>query len=173
MNEVINLRNTVGKKKRNKGFTLIELIVVIGILLVLAVLAAVAMTGLADQAQQAARRSDATTVAQQLNLYNSLVTNAGDRITNIATARTTAEEPRITGGAAVGEGVATDTVNFNLRVVTTLPDPHTPATDVRRAGLIDMDLSTTITAARFTELTGPDGIRLFWDPTALMWTVLG
>jgi len=57
-------------KKSNKGFTLVELIVVIAILAVLAVGAVLAYQNIAAQATQAALRADAISVAKALNLYN-------------------------------------------------------------------------------------------------------
>ncbi|MCL2665952.1 MAG: type II secretion system GspH family protein [Defluviitaleaceae bacterium] len=65
-------------KKRNKGFSLVELIVVISIMLVLSVLAVVAFSQIADSARLAAERSDASAVARSLNTFNALA-NAGQR----------------------------------------------------------------------------------------------
>jgi prepilin-type N-terminal cleavage/methylation domain-containing protein len=58
--------------KKNKGFTLVELIVVIAVLLILAVLAVVAFQGITQAAAQAAAQADARSLAQTLNTFNSL-----------------------------------------------------------------------------------------------------
>ena len=122
--------------KSKKGFTLVELIVVIGILLVLTVLAAVAFSGLSAQAQQAARRSDARTVAQSLNIYNSLVANNADRIQALPPA------------AHAGRVVAnTGTFNLEVQVAPAAAD------GIIRPGIIDMDVSVIVSPARYLEIT--------------------
>jgi len=64
---------TKTRKNRNKGFTLVELIVVIAIIAVLSVIAVVAYTNISGQAEAAAIASDANTVIRALNTYNALV----------------------------------------------------------------------------------------------------
>jgi len=58
------------KNKKNKGFTLVELIIVLAVLLVLSVLAVLAFTNLQEQFAEGARKSDAATIARQLNTAN-------------------------------------------------------------------------------------------------------
>jgi prepilin-type N-terminal cleavage/methylation domain-containing protein len=62
-----------------KGFTLVELIVVMAVLTVLAVTAAVSLSGVAASANSTGLKSDAAALARQLNLYNALVPE-GNRI---------------------------------------------------------------------------------------------
>ena len=64
---------TKTRKNRNKGFTLVELIVVIAIIAVLSVIAVVAYTNISGQAENAAIASDANTVIRALNTYNALI----------------------------------------------------------------------------------------------------
>ena len=64
---------TKTRKNRNKGFTLVELIVVIAIIAVLSVIAVVAYTNISSQAENAAIASDANTVIRALNTYNALI----------------------------------------------------------------------------------------------------
>jgi len=58
--------------KSNKGFTLVELIVVIAILLLLSTLAVNAFSGIMDQARIAQDRQAAAVVASALNTFNSI-----------------------------------------------------------------------------------------------------
>jgi prepilin-type N-terminal cleavage/methylation domain-containing protein len=58
-------------RKSNKGFTLVELIVVIGVLALLAVGAVLAFTNVQRNARIAAANSDAARLADALNTFNS------------------------------------------------------------------------------------------------------
>jgi prepilin-type N-terminal cleavage/methylation domain-containing protein len=60
-------------KKHQRGFTLIELIVVIAILGVLALLIIPRIAGQADKAKVTVARSNATIIAEAVNLHNAMV----------------------------------------------------------------------------------------------------
>jgi prepilin-type N-terminal cleavage/methylation domain-containing protein len=63
-------------KKTNKGFTMVELIVVIAVLLILAVIAVVVFSGIIENARRATIISDANTIARNLNTANSIATGS-------------------------------------------------------------------------------------------------
>ncbi|MDR2166518.1 MAG: type II secretion system GspH family protein [Clostridiales bacterium] len=63
--------------KRNKGFTLVELIVVIAVLMVLTVLAVLAVNNITEAARRAAISTDANTIARQLRAINGLAVGNG------------------------------------------------------------------------------------------------
>ena len=66
------------KKKANKGFTLVELIVVIGIIGILAVVAIVAFGGIQESAQRAVIQATANQVVSQLNNFNIQAASASE-----------------------------------------------------------------------------------------------
>ena len=66
--------------KSNKGFTLVELIVVIAILVLLSTLAVNAFSGIMEQARLAQDRQAAAVVANALNTFNAVAATANDRI---------------------------------------------------------------------------------------------
>jgi len=68
------------QKNRNKGFTLVELIIVVAIIAVLSVVAVVAYGNISGQAKEAALASDANVVIRALNTYNAL---SGSPITGL------------------------------------------------------------------------------------------
>ena len=68
------------KRKSNKGFTLVELIVVIAILAVLAVGAVLAYSNIATHAEQAALRADTAAVIRALNTFNALETRTTHKV---------------------------------------------------------------------------------------------
>ena len=93
---------TKTRKNRNKGFTLVELIVVIAIIAVLSVIAVVAYTNISSQAETAAIGSDANTVIRALNTYNALTTGTpittagGVTVAALQTLALTAEDDGVT-----------------------------------------------------------------------------
>ena len=66
--------------KSNKGFTLVELIVVIAILVLLSTLAVNAFSGIMEQARIAQDRQAAAVVASSLNTFNSIAVNFASTI---------------------------------------------------------------------------------------------
>ena len=66
----MDLKLNPNRKKRNKGFTLIELIVVIGILLILSAIAVVSFGNIMESARKATRHADATVLMHTLNRFN-------------------------------------------------------------------------------------------------------
>jgi prepilin-type N-terminal cleavage/methylation domain-containing protein len=66
-------KGTFKMKKANKGFTLAEIITVVALLAILSVIGVVIFTNLQEQVRQAIVRSDAATLARQLNTANSVV----------------------------------------------------------------------------------------------------
>lgn len=59
----------INKKRKRKGFTLIELVVVIAILGILAALAVPRFTGTMENAKQKAHNSNVRTIESAINLY--------------------------------------------------------------------------------------------------------
>lgn len=80
---MFKMLNAKRNKKSNKGFTLVELIVVIAILMILAVVGVMSFGGIMDSANEANERADARNLAQQLNMFNAAVPESG-RITTHA-----------------------------------------------------------------------------------------
>lgn len=66
--------------RHNKGFTLVELIVVIGILLILSSIAVVSFGNIMENARNAARHADAARLASALNQFNALAATPEDRV---------------------------------------------------------------------------------------------
>lgn len=106
--------------KRNKGFTLVELISVIALLLVLSVLAVVAYSNITDAARNAAIQSDANTLARAINSFNSVVNSSG----------------RIEGGSSGVRGIVVNGDTFPLRAIAGVNAP------------VDMDLTVTVGSGR-------------------------
>ena len=71
-------------KKNRKGFTLIELIVVVAIIAILAAIAVPNFIGLQQKAKDGVTIADATALAGAVNVFNSLQTNDGDKISTAA-----------------------------------------------------------------------------------------
>jgi len=73
--------NTHKTNKKQKGFTLVEIIVVVGLLAMLGLIAALMVGAAAESARQAAIRADAQTIARQMNTLNALILNPSSQVT--------------------------------------------------------------------------------------------
>jgi len=127
---------TKTRKNRNKGFTLVELIVVIAIIAVLSVIAVVAYTNISGQAENAAIASDANTVIRALNTFNALAAS----------------------------GQITDTTGITVAALQNLKLTAETGTGYTGGG-VDMNLGVTITQERLTKVIAAilyDGTSKMW-----------
>jgi len=127
--EIFKMLRMKTQKNRNKGFTLVELVIVVAIIAVLSVVAVVAYSNISGQAKEAAIASDASVVVRALNTYNAL---APERITD--TASTTAPITKKLEATTTGVALLKD-----LKLTKT-------------AGGIDMNLGVSLTLARLGDV---------------------
>lgn len=121
--------------KNQKGFTLIELIVVIAILLLISVLAVVGFGNIIDNARDAALRADAGRLAGQVNNFNTFA-HPNNRILTDAQLL-----------AAIGV-----TGNVTLRLNTAAGAAGEAGAPGRPADTIDGDFTISLEADRVTEV---------------------
>lgn len=99
---------------KEKGFTLLELLVVVAIIAILSTGALLAYEGLTDKAQAASASNNTATADQSIRHYRAITQNFPDQWDNLLSASGTDED-----GAAVanidGDGVAPDMMNNESR----------------------------------------------------------
>ena len=134
------------RRKKNKGFTLVELMVVLTILLILSTLAVVTFGGVMDSARESAQMADAGILVRQINTFNSLARPEA-QITNHEDVRNLINE----------RGV----VSLNL-----VSGPYPQGNSE-----IDFELGVSISPDRFNEILTNDGPRIVPPGDGLLWTV--
>ena len=156
--------------KSNKGFTLVELIVVIAILALLSTLAINAFSGIMEQATRAQERQAAAVVASSLNTFNSIARN-----------------DTFTIGAAEGvaapalsvPGVPPITVGIILESGATTPParafgPNTRLQHTDDTGLLPIGVNWNMDERVWLNITGAaNPVRLNFNATTRLWEVIG
>lgn len=94
------------KRKSNKGFTLVELIVVIAVLALLAIVAVVAFRNVQQSARQETAAANANSLARHLNLFNSVGPLSATVVAVESTATADADIANPAGASARRAGAA-------------------------------------------------------------------